>query len=243
MKDLLIKSIKDLNFIAIIAIALWCNAVNNFADFDFWSRLYCGLAYINNGWILTQDIFAFAETKAYWVDHEWLSGIIFFLIFKQFGSFGILLLKWSVVITCITFIYLCLRLRNDSNINIIYLFIILFGIETAFLSNIRPHIFTYVFFCIWLFILEYSRLNNSFKYLYILPLSIVLWVNLHAGCIAGIALCCVYALSQIIEKKEYKYYIIVAVVSVLLMLINPYGYNYFGYILAELAAEHNNISE
>ena len=209
MKELIFKSLKDINFIAVIIVAICYNVIMTDADSDLWSRIYCGAAYLDNGWVLYKDIFAFTQTKPLWVDHEWLSGIIFYKAIDWFGYSGILILKLFCIITEIWLIYLCARLRDDSTKNILFLLIVLFAIEPAFCTNIRPHNFTYMFFTLWLFILEYSRINNTTKCLWILPVTIPLWANLHAGCIAGIALLGVYAFSQLIQKKEYKIYAVI----------------------------------
>ncbi|MEW5820423.1 MAG: hypothetical protein AB1782_09555 [Cyanobacteriota bacterium] len=243
MKDLIIKSFKDINLIAVFIAAVCYNYAYSIADPDFWSRIYCGATYIDHGWVLYKDIFAFTETKPIWVDHEWLSGIIFFLFIKYLGPAGILLLKYLCIFLELWLIYLCIRQRTNSNINVLFLLLILMSIEPAFLSNIRPHNFTYIFFTFWLLILEHSRINDTTKYLWVLPATIPVWVNLHAGCISGIALVGVYMVSQIIEKKAYKPYLYIIPFSALLMLVNPYGYHYFGYVIDELTSTHDAITE
>lgn len=243
MKDLIIKSLKDPNLIAVFVIAICYNYLYDIADPDFWSRLYCGAAYLKNGWVYYQDIFSFVETKSIWVDHEWLSGVIYFLLLKYIGPCGILFLKWFCIILEMWLIYLCIRQRCDVNVNILFLVIVLFALEPAFVSNIRPHNFTYIFFTFWLLILDHSRINNTTKYLWILPLTIPLWVNLHAGCISGIALAGVFMVSQIIEKKNFKPYLYLIPASTVLMLLNPYTYHYFDYVIAELTSTHDSIVE
>lgn len=243
MKDLIFKSFKDINLLAIFVIVIACSLIKTNVDPDFWGRISFGSTYLYHGWVLYQDIFSFLDTKAIWVDHEWLSSIIFFLIFKYYGAIGIIILKILATMVCIWLIYLVMRIRIDVDINIVYLFIVLFGIETAFLSNIRSHIFTYIFFAFWLLILEHSRKTDTLKYLWILPVTIIIWANLHAGCIAGVALTGVYAFSNLIQKKIYRPYILIVILSMLLILINPYTYHYYEYIISELTSKHHTISE
>jgi hypothetical protein len=243
MKDLVTKSLKDINFIALIIVALFASAVLNIADPDFWSRLYCGAAYLDNGWVLYRDIFTFSPAKDIWVDHEWLSSIILFFIFKNYGFTGILIFKSTAAILVMWLIYLIARLRLDTNKNIFYLMLVLFALAPGLASNMRSHIFTYLFFLLWMLILEHSRLKETQKYLWILPVSMILWVNLHGGCIAGLALLGIYTISQLIERKEFKPYLIVLVISILLTIVNPYTYHYYLFIIDELTAKHYQISE
>jgi hypothetical protein len=243
VKEWLLKPFKDINFIAIIIIALAYNSIINRADEDFWGRLYCGASYLLNQGVLYQDIFAFTTTKSIWVDHEWLSSIIFFLIFKYAGSTGILILKWVFITTLIGLIYFASRLRLDGKKNILFLLLVLLAIEPGVVSNIRVHNFTYIFFAFWLLILEFSRQKDNYKYLWILPVSFVLWVNLHAGCVAGLALVAIYAISNFLQKKDLKPYLYVFFSGLFLILLNPYGYHYYGYILDELTSKHDAITE
>lgn len=243
MKSLIVKSFKDINFIAIIVVAICLSFLNTDIDTDFWSRLTCGSIYLQKGWVYYQDIFAFTDTKPYWVDHEWLSGIFFFLIIKYIGSSGIIIFKALCSVITISLIYFCARLREDSCKNIVFLIIVLYGLEYGLLTNIRPQVITYVFFSLWLLILEHSRINNTCKYLWLMPLTLLLWVNLHAGCIAGLALLIIYIFSQAIEKKKLKPYLLVLSICVLVLFLNPYTYHYFGYVYDELLSSHDRISE
>lgn len=243
MKSIIIKSLKDINLLAVIVFALvWC-CQYTLVDNDLWGRLSSGSMYLANGWVLYKDIFAFTDVKPLWVDHEWLSSIIFFLVYKNGGASAILLLKCAFVSVELWLIYLCARLRDDTDKNAIFLILVFLALVPAFISNLRIHDFTYIFFTLWLLILEYSRLKEKTKYLWLLPLTMPLWVNLHAGCIAGIALVCVYAFSQFLQKKQYKIYFFIVPVLILLILVNPYTYHYYTYILEELSSNHDGITE
>lgn len=243
MKSLLIKSFKDINLLAVIVFALvWC-CQYTLVDNDLWGRLSSGAMYWSNGWVIYQDIFAFTEVKSVWVDHEWLSSILFFLVFKNAGAAGLLLLKCFLVSIELWLIYLCARLRDDTDKNVFFLILIFLALVPAFISNLRIHDFTYIFFTFWLLILEHSRIKETTKYLWILPLTMILWVNLHAGCIAGIALVGVYAVVQFFQKKPYKIYAILIPLLILLILVNPYTYHYYTYIFEEMTSNHDGIKE
>jgi hypothetical protein len=62
----------------------------------------------------------------------------------------------------------------------------------------RPHIFTHLFLIIWYIVLDAYQ-SGKFGRLFILPLSLLLWVNLHGGFITGLILLGAYLFGNLIE--------------------------------------------
>jgi hypothetical protein len=53
-------------------------AYHNIADGDLWARLAQGACIWKTGHLIPKDLFAFTRVLAGYIDHEWLSGLIFF---------------------------------------------------------------------------------------------------------------------------------------------------------------------
>lgn len=47
-------------------------------DNDLWSRLISGMAVVQTGHVLKYDFLSFVPSHK-WFDHEWLSGVVFYI--------------------------------------------------------------------------------------------------------------------------------------------------------------------
>jgi hypothetical protein len=100
----------------------------------------------------------------------------------------------------------------------------------------RPHIFTLLLFMVWYYVID-SFQNDRNNFLYLLPLVMLFWINLHGGFILGFILIVIYItynfeklyISKNTDKELYKrkvkYLLFVTIASVLVSLANPKGFH------------------
>jgi hypothetical protein len=129
--------------------------------------------------------------------------------------------------------YKTLKLQtNISNkfFEIIYFIIGVSAMPTILHSSLRCHFFTFLFFSIFLYILELVRKNNNYKLLALLPFIMLFWCNIHGGCVSGLGLLFIYSIGEFLNKKPFKWYLITLFCSFIVMFINPYGFDYIKFI-------------
>lgn len=97
-------------------------------------------------------------------------------------------------------------------------------------NPIRCHMFSFLFFTIFIYLLEKVRKGNN-KLLFIIPPLIILWNNIHGGVVAGLGLLEMYAVGEFLNKKPCSKYLITLAISLPLLLINPWGYKYTKFLL------------
>src|SRR3990172_9364930 len=66
------------------------------ADEDLWGRMAAGRLTMSEGSVPERDVFAYVPTKPLWVDHEWLSGVVFYEVHRAFGGTGLLALRCAL---------------------------------------------------------------------------------------------------------------------------------------------------
>jgi hypothetical protein len=112
----------------------------------------------------------------------------------------------------------------------------------------RPHILTYLFFVLVLYLLtsfKYIEREKYLKKLYFLPVIFLLWGNIHMGVLAGGLLLFTFTVSEILiyfyprsfssneikplSKDLLKKLFIISVVSALVLLVNPHGLHTYLY--------------
>lgn len=217
-----------ISFLFIFSLAL----IHNTIDMDYWARILQGNAFWQLGHILKQDPFSYTPTHL-WLDHEWGSSIIFSFIQNHFGYLGIIFFRTFLVWGIFALIFETIKLREEKVnyfTNIVYFVVATFALQTLTMSCLRCHFFTFFFFSLFIYLLEYIRKYAKYKLLILFPLIMTFWVNVHGGCVAGLGLLFMYALGEFINKKEFKSYIFAMIACVAVMFINPYGLEYVKFI-------------
>lgn len=237
-----------LYFLFIVSVFLFIllnTVIFSAVDMDYWARLLQGNAFFQLGSILKTDIFSYTPTHI-WLDHEWGASIIFSLIQNIFGYIGVLFFKTILVFFIFFFLYETIRLhKKDNNLlfNLLYFILIVLAMPTITQSWIRCHLFTFLFFSVSIFILERVRLSKNYKLLYMLPVIMLFWVNIHGGCVSLLGLLFIYFIGELINKKEYKHFLYVLLLAFLVMFINPYGVDYVKFIFMATTMERPFVTE
>lgn len=167
--------------------------------------------------VLTTNFYSFTNSDYSVLNHHWGTGVIFYLISKIAGFTGLHLFFIALsLLTFFMFFYLAVR---ESNFAIAGLASFLIVPLIAERTEIRPEVFSYFFLGLFLFILwHYSKNLISWKWLFILPILEIFWVNAHIYFIFGLFLISVFLL----EKRTIKLFLIL-ILSSLATLLNPAG--------------------
>ena len=151
-----------------------------------WWHLATGRYIVETGVIPQTDPFSYTAAGQPWVAHEWLAEIGMFLLYRS-GGYLAMVVCFASLIT-LTY-WLALRTLRTLGIGLPASVCITFWI--AFMSmagwHVRPQAFSYLFFSFFLYLLIRARSHND-RRLWLLPLTMVVWVNLHGGYIMGLIL-------------------------------------------------------
>ncbi len=202
----------------------------NYFDFDLWARLIAGMGVVDGHTVLKQDFLSYTPTHV-WYDHEYGSGVVFYFLLKHFGAYSLILFQSLLIFGIFFFIVRTIKVRGIKNpYNFLFYLFPIVALTQNFGSPIRCHLFSFLFFTVYIYILELSRRDKP-KILYILPLLTIVWNNLHGGVVAGLGLIAMYALGDLLNKKNVKHYIYAGVLSALVLIINPWGFDYIKFLL------------
>lgn len=246
MKDLLKENKGIILFYCFMFVFLCLQTLSsNTIDPDYWARLLQGNAFIETGHLLKQDIFSFTQTHL-WLDHEWGASVVFALFQKYLGFKGILVLRTLIAFLIFVFIFKTIKIRTEqrSLLTDVLLFTAsALAIPTITQSGLRCHFFTFLFFAIFLYILEIVRNKSKDKLLFFLPLIMLFWSNSHGGCVSGLGLIGMYAAGEFLNKKPFKKYLFTLFVSIGVMFINPYGIDFVKFIFMASTMARPNVTE
>jgi hypothetical protein len=213
-------------------------------DYDLWARMAVGQIFLETGGILHNDIFSYTPTKE-WIDHEWGSGIIFWILASKFGDIGLVLLKVLLFFTTLLLITKIIKLQNpkpDRHLNIIFYFFVILAGFFGLCHTVRCQLFTFIFFTLWIYVLERVRRGEN-RLLWIIPATMLIWANFHGGFVSGFGLLVMYGVGEFLNKKPWKKYFLIGIPAGLITLINPWGFKYIQYILYATTMNRGGIRE
>lgn len=231
-------------YIVLFSIACIFTLLKSRADPDLWHRLAVGKIFSQTGSVIYYDIFTYFPSKPLWIDHEWLSGVVFYNLSYYFGDFGLIILKTLIIFGIVVLIYktnnLFLPVRNKYKI--LYYFLVIFAIIPGLSSVLRCQAFTYLFFALWIYLIERVRTGEN-KLIPLFPAIALLWANMHAGFLAGMGLLVFYAAGEFLNRKNFLKYIGILALCLPVTLINPYGIKYPNFLAETVPMKRPFIEE
>jgi hypothetical protein len=241
--------------------AIFLFSVNPFKESDSFYHLKAGQVIWETHAIPHADIFSYTAFGAPWFAHEWLAEVIFYLVFRVLGFWGVI--YFSALLSLVT--YYCMyrtALLRGAGANLTPLIFIIAGLLTFELWIGRPQIFSFFFLALLVYLLEryrlkpqtdaeerYARTNaDGIWILFLIVILLVLWANMHASVILGLAVLLFYVCMEIVKifsshyrghaSPEFKrgekarrgaLLFATAIAGILACLLNPQGYKIFLY--------------
>lgn len=227
--------------IAVFSVFLACLLTNY--DYDLFARLIVGERFVEYGILPYQDFLSYTPSHP-WYDHEWGSGVIFYLLIKYLGAFGLLIFQAVMMFLTAVFVVKTQKLQKHafpSSLLFMGAFLVIFTRLNPAL--VRCQLFSFLFFSVFLYILEKTRLRKSKNLIWLLPLIVIFWNNVHGGVVSGLGLIVMYCVGAILEKKPWKKYLAILTASGLALIINPYGIKYLSFLFSATTKHRKYIVE
>ncbi len=232
---LFLPTIADMLFISIFMYLLFIGYQSLLADGDTGYHIRAGEVIIDTLSIPRHDIFSFHTPTIPWTAHEWLSEVVMASLHRLFGLSGVLV--FFAFIISLTY-YLLFRMIRPYGGNILISILVILLVMAS--SNIhwlaRPHIISLFYMLIWYYLLDEFQYRDR-PVIFLLPLLMVFWVNLHGGYVIGLILTGIYLFGNVFSfifanaaqkntsKKKATYLGLTLIVCLFSSLINPYGYH------------------
>ncbi len=187
-----------------------------------------------------------------WYAWEWLYDVIAGWLDLAAGLNGVVLFTAFMIAGLFAWTFRLL-LRRGANVLVALVLVLLAASAAMIHFQARPHVVTWVFTVVWFWILDSAErtdahLDSSASDsggswpLWVLPLLMVAWVNVHGGFLIGVALLAIYwfgavwqwfslkgdrfddVLRKIRAGHRIRALTLTGIVSLAATLVNPYGY-------------------
>jgi len=227
MRQKIIFSLKVLIILSIIALtALVYFQQGDFTSLDLGRHLKNGQIVWQDSGVLFKNFYSFTEPSLAFINHHWLSGVIFWLLYL-IGGFKIL--TFLNILLGVGSVLLILKLAERKAdfwlAAILTLPVILILSERV---DIRPEMFSYFFIALVYYLVEDYRANGyTKKLIWLVPIFLV-WVNLHIYFFIGLFLVSLAVLEQLVlhfkdflRVEQVKKFFYIALLSWAVTLLNP----------------------
>lgn len=240
-------------FINYLAVDLW--------DYDFWWHISSGRYIATTGFLPESDPFSFTsavnETHGTYRSREkeilrayWLAQILFYILYRDFGPAGIIILRSLLLTVTILVAYKYLRRNNVFFVVSVVASVILYDVLKRSVAE-RPVLFSLLFSAIVFSLLDEFRLKLDRKLVF-LPLIMLLWANMHGGFILGVIMLAIYAVTEafmiktgraVYGKKDRLYFFGMIAAALIASLCNPNGWHAFVFLTGRYSTVLQGIQE
>src|SRR5580700_7111233 len=226
-------------FAIILGLGLFTMAARTVTDPDVWWHLQTGQLILQTHHVFHTDPYSFTRFGQPWVDHEWLSQILIFSLFRLAGWGGLIVAFAAVIAATFVIVFL----RSPGRPYVAGMITLLGAFASAPSWGVRPQMLTLLLASVLLLVLE--RSYERPKLLWWTPALMLLWVNLHAGYALGIALMALFlvgdGLDVAFEFKDgplptsrFRTLALAILACAAVVPLNPYGPAMYSYPLETL---------
>lgn len=236
-------------FLFVVLIAKYLAAMTSFAfTFDFGWILRSGEYVLEHKGLPASDIFSWTFPEKFWILYQWLFNVLIAGLNKFLGLE--MLVRLFIVFVIAIYFFIPYLMEKSDKIPPFYNFFIssVALLAVSINMSLRPMIVTTFFLMVQYYLIQALRKNKISRnnvFLFFIFMYI-LWANMHTGVAIGLLSLLLTALGDFLEEKRiFKFYLLLLLVSFLATLVNPYGLNIYIY-LAKLIPQsylNDNIAE
>ena len=212
-----------------VALALCVAGLYPIDNPDTFGHLAAGRQIVELGSVPKVDGFSYVSARpAAWVNYEWLSDWLCYVIYRAGGFAGLNALKLGLLCVLAGLLVAIGRARAGANgaaLTACFAIAALPGVR--FRLSVRPHLFGLVFGALYVFglcrILQASSRRNVWLWVAGLATAHVAWVNLHGSHLLGLALVGLAWLGSLWRRESRAPLSVLLGLLVMAGCVSPYG--------------------
>lgn len=227
---------------AILFVLLFAMAVRIPTDTDTWWHLRTGNWMAANGQIPLTDPFSHTRLNTPWIDHSWGAQVIMTAAYNLFGGpegagvWGLALYTAALATAGMAFAFL----MSDGDV-FIRAFVIVFGAAAAAVFwSARPQMMSFAFSGALLYLLHLYK-RQKVDRLWLIPVFMVFWVNLHGGFSIGFILIGGFLIGEVLGRlfdsknpavlswAALGRLVVFTVIAAVVLVLNPNTTQMWGY--------------
>jgi hypothetical protein len=214
-------------------------------DIDFWWHIAAGRNILENGAIPSVDPFGMYDAANACgqtvLKSEWLGQVLLYSVYRWFGLDGIILFRAGVLALCLAIVYLRCRLAASAG-PFALVIMALAGLAILHHTGERPQLFSFLLLSLLFLLLDSYAHYGKRWLLYCIPPLMLLWSNVHAGALMGVAALGLLGIFYVLENRwaegrfntpENQIMLVVVGLSCVILMVAPSGLDTFKCIIIQ----------
>jgi hypothetical protein len=212
-------------------------------DSDTGWHIRAGELILENHAAPQRDVFSHTMAGHEWLAWEWLTDLIMAVLHRHWGLAGVVGAAFLILLVSYAALHRMMIHRGADPV--VAIIVTGFAVVTSIVHWLaRPHLVSIALMVVWYAAVESFRRDRSrwSRWIYLLPLLIALWANLHGAFVATFAVLAVYAVGEWAEfaargewrasslLRVLRTYAIVGALSAVAALATPYGFKLYGHL-------------
>jgi len=172
-----------------------------FVTADLGRHIVNGKVILESGKIPTTNLYSYTMPDYPTSFHHWMSGVVFYEVYKIMGFEGLSYLDAGLKVLTLV-LALMVALRKASWRSVLLTVVVAVPLITS-RREIRPEVFSYLLIVVYVWVMEKWK-SNPEKYqrwLWLLPVLAVGWINLHVYFVLGWAVIGVYIVATLVAHS------------------------------------------
>jgi hypothetical protein len=207
--------------VALLFVALAAVACVIPAQADTFYHLRAGQTMWDSGWLLEREAFSHVTYGQPHPNHWWLAQLAFFGLYSLGGPLLLTVVGGACALVALIGSWLLTR-GTSADLRLILLLVLMLGLPEW---SVRPQVFSLALMLLTVRLILADRLMW-------VPLVILVWANIHAVVVLGVALVLVVLLESVVWSRDLLSRVMAtAVASVVAPMISPLGVHFWPYSL------------
>lgn len=243
-RDSLRRRRTDAASVAIITFVVAFVLIPATPDVDLWGHVRFGGDIVHERAIPAADPYSFTSDRP-WINHEWLTELSMYGAFALAGPAGLTMLRLALVAVMLALVGWSL-VRDGVRAPRLHVLVAFVAILTfARTQHIRPQLYSLALFAALLVLIRLQERRPHA--IYLAPLLMAGWVNLHGGWIVGLGALGLWAIVEAISagttrRRRIELGAVVGL-SAAATLLNPYGSGMWVFLWQTVGLGRTDISE
>ena len=244
-----LPSVADLIFLALLGLLLFTPLSSKLlSDAGTGWHVRTGQQILATHAVPRADSFSSTMSGKPWFAWEWLYDVVVGRLEAAWGLNGVVWLTACVIAGVFASTFRVLICRGVNVLaTIVLVLLAISGSTIHFLA--RPHVISWLFTLVWFWVLDsVERGRMGRRWLFALPVVMMVWVNVHGGFVLGFVLLLIFwigagwewlvswgdrleeSLGRISARRRFQDLTFVVLLSAVASLINPYGWHLHAHI-------------
>jgi hypothetical protein len=198
------------------------------ADFDVWWHLRTGQFILEHGAVPRVDIYTYTNAGRPWIDIYWLFQVVIGLIYRAGGVSALVLLKAAAGVVIVALALAARRPGATAGPAVLVWLPALIALSGRLCE--RPELFSLLFLAGFLAVLGHAAERP--RWLWVLPVLQLLWVNCHGFFVLGPLVIAAYAVEWLYQRARTgsagppqlaRTFALAGGAVIVACLVNPYG--------------------